>query len=99
MGSLCEREPDAFRFVTPNQSHACEQVATGRWNPYPPPLATIETSELAILSVTPPSKWMGLPSRKRDRMGHCPRNLWQPMRSRLQGIHGVSFWGNGSKVS
>ena len=54
MGSLCEREPDAFRFVTPNQSHACEQVATGRWNPYPPPLATIETSELAILSVSPP---------------------------------------------
>ena len=54
MGSLCEREPDAFRFATPNQSHACEQVATGRWNPYPPPLATIKTSELAILSVSPP---------------------------------------------
>jgi hypothetical protein len=31
-----------------NPSHACEQVATGRWNPDPPRLVRIDKLELAI---------------------------------------------------
>ena len=51
-----------------NPSHACEQVATGRWNPDPPRLVRIDALEPAIPTILNPALTLRAPMGFASRM-------------------------------